>query len=153
MNKTFSNSRQSKDDGISLPAEEIMKSWWNAAFNFNSRQVAARKILAAGLEQQKICSRLTTSLFACTEKTIKAIRNGAKSGRTSEEAMKIYKDWAADYNLACTDFVESECSLFCTTLRAQEPGEAKSENAETVKSKTKETVSLTKTDHTAVREN
>jgi hypothetical protein len=135
INRSFTNSGEAKQSGSPWLTADVMKFWPKGIFSFNGHRDQVKKILAANLEQQKLCSNLTTSLFTCATKMLEALRTGAQNQNNPAETMKICKDLAADYRRSCADFIESECAQICNVLRSQESSAEKSEKVEMIKTK------------------
>lgn len=131
---SFIRSGDGKESGSSGVAAEMMKLWSKGFLNLNAQKAGVKKILAAGMEQQKLCSNLTTSWFTCATKMIEAIGNGTRNNEVPAEVVTACKDLASDYRRSCTTFIDSEWALFFDALRFQGPGEEKSEKPETIKS-------------------
>jgi hypothetical protein len=137
INRSFANSDEAKQSGLTWLIADVRKLWPKEIFSVNIHSDQWKKILAANLEQQKLCSNLTTSWFTCVAKMMEALRTGAQNQNNPAETIKLCKDLAAGYRRSCADFIESECAQICDALRSQEANAAKSEKVETVKAKAK----------------
>jgi hypothetical protein len=129
INRSFASFGEAKQSGSPWLTMDVMKLRPKGILSFNGYGDQMKKILAANLEQQKLYSNLTTSLFTCAVKTMEALRISSQNQNNPAKTMKICKDLVADYRRSCLDFIESECVQICDALRSEEASAEKSEKA------------------------
>lgn len=137
IERSVAKSGGAKESGTSwqTPDAAMLSAAWNNVFADygNIESEAPRKIIAIGLEQQKLCSDLNASWLTCISKMMEVIGDCVQNNGAPANVTEACKDLAADYRRSCTAFIESEWALIRDAFQSGRPGLEKSEKPEKAK--------------------